>query len=341
MTTVQVYQQHQPIKMTTNILQQSSINNNNNNSQNLVLIASKAHQNQIITKDDILLTNTAKKKPFAKKEILNQTKPAPIAVARRNARERNRVKQVNNGFANLRQHIPNSIAAAFETNNGRGGNKKLSKVETLRMAVEYIRRLEDILASSSSSQNDEELIEFAHNQKLDNYADLLSSTQRFVKVIGSGNDVQLVPMIYSDNTENVEPLDLDSTLLSSNLDNLHNINLLNSMSSASLSPEMYSDNSMSPNSMEKSYPSYQDVVFDSTPMKFRIIPPGQGLEGVKLEPVDLPGSVDDVMEIQGYPEDVMTQVKLEKVDDSVKNNVMDVINWWQQPSSNASEHTSS
>ncbi|XP_055842574.1 achaete-scute complex protein T8 [Episyrphus balteatus] len=75
--------------------------------------------------------------------------PAPQAVARRNARERNRVKQVNNGFAALRQHIPEEIAKAFEPVGGasvtKGASKKLSKVETLRMAVEYIRGLEKLL----------------------------------------------------------------------------------------------------------------------------------------------------------------------------------------------------
>ncbi|XP_071453173.1 achaete-scute homolog 1a-like [Hetaerina americana] len=66
----------------------------------------------------------------------------PASVARRNARERNRVKQVNNGFATLRQHIPigssNSAAA-----------KKMSKVETLRCAVEYIRSLQSLLNSEN------------------------------------------------------------------------------------------------------------------------------------------------------------------------------------------------
>ncbi|XP_059487082.1 achaete-scute complex protein T4-like [Neocloeon triangulifer] len=58
----------------------------------------------------------------------------PVSVARRNARERNRVKQVNNGFSNLRQHIP------FTSR-----NKKMSKVETLKCAVEYIRGMQIML----------------------------------------------------------------------------------------------------------------------------------------------------------------------------------------------------
>lgn len=75
--------------------------------------------------------------------------PPTVAVARRNARERNRVKQVNNGFATLRQHIPNHIAAGY---GDRG--KKLSKVETLRMAVEYIRGLQRLLAEADGIEYD-------------------------------------------------------------------------------------------------------------------------------------------------------------------------------------------
>lgn len=81
----------------------------------------------------------------------------PASVARRNARERNRVKQVNNGFATLRSHIPLSVAAALTPtpSASRGASKKLSKVETLRLAVEYIRSLQDLLDDSGSpSQNE-------------------------------------------------------------------------------------------------------------------------------------------------------------------------------------------
>lgn len=63
--------------------------------------------------------------------------PLPTSVARRNERERNRVKMVNNGFAVLRQHVPNG-----------GKNKKMSKVETLRSAVEYIRQLQKLLGQT-------------------------------------------------------------------------------------------------------------------------------------------------------------------------------------------------
>ena len=60
--------------------------------------------------------------------------PQPAKVARRNARERNRVKQVNSGFEVLRMHIPSAAK-----------QKKMSKVETLRHAVEYIQSLQQML----------------------------------------------------------------------------------------------------------------------------------------------------------------------------------------------------
>ncbi|CAO1399302.1 unnamed protein product [Diamesa hyperborea] len=78
----------------------------------------------------------------------NQT----ASVARRNARERNRVKQVNNGFSHLRQHIPQTVITAL-TKGGRGSAKKLSKVDTLKLAVEYIRSLKDMLDDSENSDS--------------------------------------------------------------------------------------------------------------------------------------------------------------------------------------------
>nr|CAC27516.1 ASH1 protein [Cupiennius salei] len=63
------------------------------------------------------------------------------SVARRNERERNRVRQVNLGFATLRQHVPNR-------------SKKMSKVETLRSAVQYIRQLQALLGDTSADADD-------------------------------------------------------------------------------------------------------------------------------------------------------------------------------------------
>ena len=65
--------------------------------------------------------------------------PQPAKVARRNQRERNRVKQVNCGFELLRNHIPTAAKA-----------KKMSKVETLKHAVDYIQNLQRMLVEQQS-----------------------------------------------------------------------------------------------------------------------------------------------------------------------------------------------
>lgn len=98
----------------------------------------------------VLVTNNSDLRCKRKIQFMPYGAPQqqPASVARRNARERNRVKQVNNGFATLRQHIPPSVAAALAPqgpSTGRGASKKLSKVETLRLAVEYIRSLKQMI----------------------------------------------------------------------------------------------------------------------------------------------------------------------------------------------------
>ncbi|CAG9761908.1 unnamed protein product [Ceutorhynchus assimilis] len=100
--------------------------------------------------------------------------PQPASVARRNARERNRVKQVNNGFATLRSHIPPTVCQALSPQppaaSSRGASKKLSKVETLRMAVEYIRSLQQML--------DENETEGSNNQDQSYYSSSPESHQQ-------------------------------------------------------------------------------------------------------------------------------------------------------------------
>lgn len=73
----------------------------------------------------------------------------PMSVVRRNERERNRVRQVNDGYVTLRDHIPQEVVSAL-SNGGRGASKKLSKVDTLRLALEYIRRLQETIVEYDS-----------------------------------------------------------------------------------------------------------------------------------------------------------------------------------------------
>lgn len=61
----------------------------------------------------------------------------PAFIHKRNERERQRVRCVNEGYARLREHLPQE----FE-------DKRLSKVETLRAAINYIKHLQNLLEVS-------------------------------------------------------------------------------------------------------------------------------------------------------------------------------------------------
>ncbi|XP_039259457.2 uncharacterized protein LOC120335903 [Styela clava] len=72
----------------------------------------------------------------------------PRSVARRNARERKRIKNVNQAFDNLRKRVPR----------GSKGNK-ISKVETLRSAIEYIRALQGLVEEKRKKSCENEVNE--------------------------------------------------------------------------------------------------------------------------------------------------------------------------------------
>jgi achaete-scute complex protein len=68
------------------------------------------------------------------KHVPHREKP-PHMVARRNARERRRVQSVNNAFIRLRRHIPHE-----------NKKKRMSKVKTLRTAIDYIQQMQAMIA---------------------------------------------------------------------------------------------------------------------------------------------------------------------------------------------------
>ncbi|XP_063174011.1 achaete-scute homolog 3 [Candoia aspera] len=63
---------------------------------------------------------------------------SPAFIRKRNERERQRVKCVNEGYAKLRHHLPTEYL-----------EKRLSKVETLRAAIKYIKYLQSLLYDDS------------------------------------------------------------------------------------------------------------------------------------------------------------------------------------------------
>ena len=64
-----------------------------------------------------------------------------VTVARRNERERNRVKLINMTFATLREHLP------YSSENHK--SKKMSKVDTLKAAIDYIRYLQTLIGDQN------------------------------------------------------------------------------------------------------------------------------------------------------------------------------------------------
>ena len=69
-------------------------------------------------------------------------------IARRNERERNRVKTINQTFAKLRHHLPS----------GTGRRRKLSKVQILRLAIQYIHQLQKTLESEADKMESQKKI---------------------------------------------------------------------------------------------------------------------------------------------------------------------------------------
>lgn len=67
----------------------------------------------------------------------------PAFIQKRNERERQRVRCVNQGYAKLRDHLPGRGAA----------DKRLSKVETLRAAIRYIKYLQGLVALEDPRAN--------------------------------------------------------------------------------------------------------------------------------------------------------------------------------------------
>ncbi|XP_050443749.1 transcription factor Atoh1-like [Adelges cooleyi] len=86
---------------------------------------------------------SSKNKGSRSKDTPAGQKPAQV-VARRNARERRRVQAVNWAFARLRKVVP------LEENK----SKRMSKVKTLQLAIEYINQLQGVLSLSPHNHND-------------------------------------------------------------------------------------------------------------------------------------------------------------------------------------------
>ena len=102
---------------------------------------SSAHERQVARRRRQQQTTSFEEEKRGKgnnsyKHVPHRDKPVQL-VERRNARERRRVEAVNDAFVRLRSYIPYD-----------NKHKRLSKVKTLQIAIDYIHQLETLVATS-------------------------------------------------------------------------------------------------------------------------------------------------------------------------------------------------
>ncbi|XP_065205704.1 helix-loop-helix protein delilah-like [Planococcus citri] len=119
-------------------------------------------------------------KPRSKTKKRPKQKPAPLSKYRRktaNARERSRMREINEGFEALRRALPHLTPEA-------DNNEKLTKISTLRLAMKYITALNHILTDTTDTESDGESF-------FSEYASTVADTM---------SDQSLTPPTFSDHS---------------------------------------------------------------------------------------------------------------------------------------------
>ena len=108
----------------------------------------KCFRNVSLSPDGLGEPNACKRDPFSPMCMI----PVPgqfgfgifetTFIRKRNERERDRVRCVNEGYNKLKQHLPL-----------RNKQKRISKVETLRSAIQYIKHLQTLLNQNGGDKN--------------------------------------------------------------------------------------------------------------------------------------------------------------------------------------------
>jgi len=115
-------------------------------------------------------------------------KQVKVGTNKRNARERNRVRFINDCFEVLREHIPYELVNDSK-------NRKLSKVETLKYATIYIKRLTELL------QHSDEDLAFVNQANDSNQYKESQRSQNSNKITNITNNQQFYST-YSEQTTN-------------------------------------------------------------------------------------------------------------------------------------------
>ncbi|XP_068232380.1 neurogenic differentiation factor 2-like [Palaemon carinicauda] len=138
----------------SNSLESSSNNNNNNSDSNKSRRSGEKYglRPRTIIKR---LQQERVRQEVPIKRVRNKSRPAPLSKYRRktaNARERHRMKEINNAFETLRKVLPDAMDI-------QPTSCTMTKITTLRLAVNYIRALSEVLADD----NDVDLCSIQHS----------------------------------------------------------------------------------------------------------------------------------------------------------------------------------
>jgi hypothetical protein len=153
-------------------------------------------------------------------------------TTKRNARERNRVRFINQCFEILREHIPEDFVSAIV---GAGGsslninekrNRKLSKVETLKYAAMYIRQLMDLLKCSYEQESSRSNELYYNNQLVSGAVISPTTVAACVRVSPSSPYLTSVQYKPNENETTKKTTSLNaSTLINSNMKNTNGNNI--------------------------------------------------------------------------------------------------------------------
>ncbi|XP_045610249.1 helix-loop-helix protein delilah-like [Procambarus clarkii] len=125
----------------------STDTNNNTNSSSNATGNTHAEEKYALRPRTIIkrLQQERTRQEVPKRPAKSKSRPAPLSKYRRktaNARERHRMREINNAFESLRKVLPDTVEV-------HAASATVTKIMTLRLAVEYIRALSDVLEDDS------------------------------------------------------------------------------------------------------------------------------------------------------------------------------------------------
>ncbi|XP_068232358.1 helix-loop-helix protein delilah-like [Palaemon carinicauda] len=127
--------------------------NNNNNSNNITSGSGRSGEKYGLRPRTAIkrLHHDLPLQEVSRRSSKSKPRPAPLSKYRRktaNARERHRMKAINSAFESLRKVLPEAVEV-------HAASSTMTKITTLRLAVDYIRALTEVLGDDSDPPEQE------------------------------------------------------------------------------------------------------------------------------------------------------------------------------------------